>query len=394
MKRKAILFMFLVLSVFLLTGCMNDQDNYYEPDEYIEEDTEPDKPEPVISDAELDGGDVIHSAAIPELENRKIIYIASLMMNAPDPETIYNNVINNLDTYTAYIESANITSNKYVVKIRVLSENFTDFVEEIKTTGDVVSFTKTSDDVTNSYSTFEARKLALETQHTRILELISEAVDLADILILENERFDIETELNEIGASLANYDSLVDFSTINLTINKTTNEVIVLPRTTEPTATVLEVTKNTVELRVYNPSDSQVKIYVDLLQNGEFVRQYEADTYSDSIATFKIDELTSFKDYSFKIISVASDHRESLILTKYVTTEKTFLNKVTNTFDVSFDSLVKIFELTSLAIVAISPYALTIVIIYIPARLIHKKIRKVFPKPRRIRIIESKDNNE
>ncbi len=312
MKRSLLILIFTLLFVFTLVGCSNmDSEMAGSFDDYEEVNTDPVAPPADIVEANLAGGDVVQDADIPALLNRKIIYEASLTMEDPDPETIYNDVIDNLVTYDAYVESANITSTIYTIKIRVLSVNFTDFVDEIKTSGDLLSYTKTSEDVTNAYSTFEARKLALETQHTRILELIAVAVDLDDILTLEDARFEIEAELNEIGDTLANFDSLVDYSTINLQINKTVETEVILPRTDNPSISINEVNKNSAEIEVFNRADDPVTIYVDLLQNGEFVRQYEQDAWGDSKAIFKIGELDSNKEYTFKVTAISSDHRES-----------------------------------------------------------------------------------
>jgi hypothetical protein len=400
MKRKISLFVMIFVLGLLLTGCGSaDKSDVYYGDEYSEQDSTPQAPDYTNAEgsdgsegSSSEGGDVIQSAAIPALENRKIIYTARLKMNAEDPSDIYNEVIDNLDTYSAYVESADITSTRYIVSIRVLSENFTDFVEEIKTTGEVVSFSKTSEDVTNSYSTFEARKLALETQHARILELIEVAVDLEDILTLEDARFEIETELNQIGSSLANYDSLIDFSTIILTINKVIEAEIVLPKTSSPIVKVLEVTKNTIDLEVYNSSEESSNIYVDLLINGEFIRQYEETTYGESTVVFEIDDLKSFKEYTFKVTSITADHRESNVVSRYATTEKTFFNEVGNIFIISFNSIVSIVTFLSFAIVAILPYAIVGVILFFPVRYLHKKFRMKYPK--KVRIVKKEDKDK
>jgi hypothetical protein len=408
MKRKISLFVLVFVLGLLLTGCGSSDkaadyygDEYY-GDEYSSVDGEDGSANaPDISDTDgtdvpgessTEGGDVIQSAAIPALVDRKIIYTARLKMNSETPSDIYNSVIDSLDTYSAYVESADITTTRYIVYIRVLSENFTEFVEEIKTTGEVVSFSKTSEDVTNSYSTFEARKLALETQHTRILELIEEAVNLEDILTLEDARFEIETELNQIGSSLANYDSLVDFSTVILTINKVTEEEVVLPKSSSPIVKVLEVTKDTIDLEVHNSSEQSANIYVDLLLNGEFIRQYEETTYGDSTVVFEIDDLKSFKEYTFKVTSITADHRESNVVSRYTTTEKTFINEVANIFIISFNSLVSIVTFLSLAVVAILPYAIVGVALFFPVRILYKKFRIKFSKKERI--IEKQDDEK
>lgn len=376
MKRKVLVLIVLLTSGILLSGCsMKEEAQYYEGegDEYSKVDTSPQEPAPEIDEPDINGGDVVLSADIPALENRKIIYTSSLVMEDPEPSEVYSDVVALLDTYSAYIESANITSERYIVKIRVLSANFTDFVEEIKTSGDLLSFTKSSQDVTNAYSTFEARKLALETQHTRILELLAEAVDLNTILILEDARFEIETELNQVGNSLANYDSLVDFSTINLTIRKTNEQVVILPRTEEPGVMLEEKGIDYINLEVRNYQDYPVVIQVDLLINGEFQQQYEKEAYADSTAVFSIAELDSNKEYTFKVTALASEHTLSQTVTRKIKTEPTFFNNIGNTFVSSFNLLVTFFEYSGYVVTALLPFTVVGVVVFFPVRYLIKK---------------------
>jgi len=387
MNIKKLLLGILLLLTFSLAGCSANSESIepgdYYGDDYSETDSDPTPPAQEIEDTVLEGGDVIQAADIPALLNRKIIYTASLGMSSLTPATVYNDVISSLDTYGAYIEAETITASKYIVKIRVLSVNFTDFIDDIKQTGEVVSYSKTSEDITNAYSTFESRKLALETQQARILELIEVAVDLTDILTLEEARVNIETELNQIGDSLANFDSLVDFSTINLTIYETTEQVVVLPQTSRPSAYVVTTTKKTSELEVINQSDVAAIIYIDLLQNGEFVRQYEGEAFPDGKAIFEISNLKSNTEYSFRITAISADQRESSIITKSILTESTFFNKVGNIFVGSFNVLVAIFEFMGLAIVAIAPFAVAFAIVYIPSRILYKKYFRQYFKTRK-----------
>jgi hypothetical protein len=377
----------LVLSlIILISGCGSSEDadplDYY-GDDYSNEDTDPEPPAPDDGDVVLEGGEVIQSGDLPALLNRKIIYTASLGISTESPEEVYQEVLASVGTYQAYIESESITSNKYVVKIRVLSEQFTDFVEEIKQSGDLINYEKTSQDVTNQYSTFEARRLALETQQERIIELIASAEDLSDLLTLEEARVEIEAELNEIGEALASYDSLIDYSTVNLTINRATEQEIILPQTERPAVQVLSITKTTAELEVTNRNDAPAIIYVDLLENGEFLRQYEGQAFPDGSAIFEIDALESNTEYSFKITTISADYRESSPVTKTLTTESTFFNKVGNIFRASFALLVMIFEFFGLAFVAILPFALVIGLIAVPSRILYVKYGKERLKERK-----------
>jgi len=386
MKTRKILL--LLLFILFLSSCgaadMAEPAGDY-GDDYNDVDTDPEPPAPVIDDAELDGGDVVHSSEVPALEDRKIIYTADLTMNAPEPEEVYNDVSDILDTYSAYVESANITSNRYIIKLRVLTENFTDFIEEIKTSGDMVSFTKTSEDVTNAYSTFEIRYAALQARHDRILALIADASNLQVILDLEEERYEIEVELNQIGQSLGSIDSLIDFSTVNLTINKTVEEEVILPKTETPYVSVSETTKHTTRVEVSNNNDNSVNIYLDLLVNGEFVRQYEGEAFEDGTAVFELGDLKSNTEYQLRVSTIAADHRESNVVRKDFLTESTFFNKVGNVFVGSFEVLTLILEYAGLALVAVAPFAIVGAIVYVPSKIVYTKYLQTSLSARKIR---------
>ncbi len=378
---KKLLILVMITLGIVLGGCSaKEADMSYEENPQVKfSDTETDlkDPDPVVEDAENQGGDATETnpSPAPELENRKIIYNADLHISVSNPTMAFNNVLTVLGDYTGYIEEAEISKIRYNLTIRVLSSEFDDFVEDLKTEGELVSYSKTSEDVTNAYSTYEAKIEALETRHARILELISEAIDLDTILLLEEERYEIESELNYYGLKLANYDSLVDYSTITLLITEAKEEIIVLPRTDQPYVTFPEITKNTITMEIYNQSDQNVTLHVDVFLNGEFVTEYEENTFSDSRTIVTFDELKSNKEYTFKVTALADDHRVSLQETFRRETEKTYGNKTTNTFVDSVNVLVMIFEFLGLAITGLLPFVITGGVIIIPVRILIKKYK-------------------
>ena len=361
----------------LLTGCANMADEYdpawQDEDPYTDENTDLKSPDPVTEDPVEQGGTVTSDSDAPALPNRKIIYEAAMHMAVLDPDQVYDDVMDTIGTYTAYVEGADITTSRYILTIRVLSSEFDALVEDLKTTGELVSFSKSREDITNTYSTFEARYDALEARHTRIVELINNATDLQMILDLEEERYEIESQLNAIGNTLSNYDSLVDYSTISLRIDEAVEEIVVLPRTEAPNVHVDEVTKNTITLEIFNHSDENVTLNVDLYQNGEFIEQYEESTFADSKVIVTFDGLKSNKEYTIKVTAFAAEHRVSLEETVYRTTEATYGNRTGDTFIASWNLLVLMFEGLGLIITALVPFAITGVILFIPARILYKK---------------------
>jgi hypothetical protein len=375
------LFVLLLGVGLLLSGCasgeMDYEPAYYEGEgEYQDENTDLDDPDPIVNEPQEEGGNVEVDSAAPELENRKIIYTADLAIKVENPVQTYNTLLETIGAYTAYVETAGITTDRYELTIRVLSSEFDDFVEEITTSGEIVSYSKTSEDVTNAYSTFEARLSALETRHDRLLELIADATDLDTILQLEEERYEVEADLNAIGNILANYDSLVDYSTVTVLITKAVEEVVVLPRTTTPTISVEDVTKDSITVHVYNRSESNATIQIDVYQNGEFITQFEESTYAESMIETTFENLKSNKEYTFKVTAVAASERVSLEAVRETSTDPTYTNRVGEVFLGSLDLLGMIFEFTGLMITSIVPFAVTGGILYVPIHFWRKKRKR------------------
>jgi hypothetical protein len=379
---KKIALGFVVVLIFILSGCaMSDDVSDYKLNEEIYGNSGNDGTptvDPTIFDEDASGGNIADFSDNPVLANRKIIYIANLAILADDLDDVYDGIVGKLVVYSAYIEEEEITENRYELTIRVLSVNMMDFVNDIKDRGELVSYSKTSEDITNSYSTFEARKAALETQHARILELIEIAVDLNDILTLEAERVELETELNEIGLQLATFDSLVDYSTINLIMVKTEDVIELLPRTDKPYLSVEEYDTNSISVKVFNTSESTATVYLLVKDNGVLVETFEQSAYGISYLEFTLEDLDPDTSYSFEIYAEEDDHSVSLTNLSTITTNKTFFIKVADVFVISFNALVSIASFLGLAVTAIAPFAVVGGILYFPTRYLY--IKKVKPK--------------
>ena len=370
-----------ILSALFLSGCSAES----EPNYVLNEETYKYQENEAGNDTSVDdvnndssGGEIADFADNPVLANRKIIYVANMRILAEDPNDIYDLIISKLVIYDAYIEQEEITETRYEIKIRVLSINMMGFVNEIKDNGELVSYSKTSQDITNSYSTFEARKLALETQHARILELIEIAIDLDDILILEAERIELEAELNQIGLKLANYDSLVDYSTINLVMVKSEDIIELLPRSEKPYLSVIDYDTNSISVKVFNRSENTTTLALVIKDNGVVVETFEQEAYGISYIEFEIEDLNPDTSYTFEIYSQEDDHSVSLSNLSTITTNRTYLIKVADVFVVSFTALSSIVSFLGLTVIAIAPFTVVGGVLYFPLKAIY--LKKIKPK--------------
>jgi hypothetical protein len=365
--------------LFVLSGCAMGEAQYdlEDGDPYNDVTTNGENETPDYNFEPTPGGtEVLSNPDIPALENRKIVYEATLVMISDDLDNIKNRVNQLLTTYEAYIDTSDITKLKYEVTVRVPSADFENFISDIEAEGEIVSLSQSAEDITNQYSNFEATYEALQTQQERVQLLLDAATDLDDILMLTNELADIDAEINQIAKQLQTYDNLVDYSTINLLVNKVGDFAELLDRSQTPSISVQEVGKDYMIVRVYNGGSNDGTVYLDVKHNGELLREYEESVYSQGYYEFTITDLQSGTQYLFEATTLENNHRISNRATEYETTEHTFFSRVGKTFNDSVYSLVVLFETIGIVLVAVSPYAVVITIFFFPGRVVYRRYIK------------------
>lgn len=373
---KKILFILLILPLIIFTGCSQKDAEYSEYDpEYVDDMQQvPDVPDDG-GDVNL-GGDDLATLDSPALANQKIIYRSTMSMVSSDLVTSYNTIITHMENYDSYFEGENINGDRYVLKIRVLSTELSDLIEDIKGVGDLITYSRTSENVTNRYSQFEATYDALLIQYDQVEALfIAATTESAQINYLKRLT-DINTEILEVTADLNNFDSLIDYSTIDLTITRIENINSLLTDSVNPRMSHEEVLKKEFILTVYNNSENSADIFVSVKENGKVVKTYTREAYADSNETFEVSGLKSNTQYKIEVYTLEEGHLPSDVITKIVTTDSTYFSRVGDTLMSSLDILLSIVQFIFLAFVALSPYALVAGILFVPSRIIYKKFYK------------------
>lgn len=105
--------------------------------------------------------------------------------------------------------------------VRVPAANFDKFLEGLRGTGgSIVSISTQCDNITKQYNSNDIKIEALETQHSRLLELMTTAGSLEDIIKLESRISEIEMELAELYNYKNSMDADVAYSTIRVQISE------------------------------------------------------------------------------------------------------------------------------------------------------------------------------
>ena len=104
--------------------------------------------------------------------------------------------------------------------IRIPAEKLNEFVDKVTAESNIISSNETSDDVTLRYVAIQSRISALETEQTRLLELLAKAETTKDLLEIEERLTEVRTELEDITSKLRVMDNQVNYGTVTLTVSE------------------------------------------------------------------------------------------------------------------------------------------------------------------------------
>lgn len=174
------------------------------------------------------------SVALPE--NQKMVRKVWLEAETEELDSLLASVEQRIGQLGGYIEKQNTYNgsaysshrSRYAeLTVRIPAENLDSFVTDVTESSNIISKEQTAENITLSYVATESRMKALETEQTRLLELLAKAETMEDILKIESKLTDIRTELEEVTSRLRVYDNMVDYGTIYLTIREVRQYTVV-----------------------------------------------------------------------------------------------------------------------------------------------------------------------
>ena len=237
------------ISMIILSGCgttkqsesLTSQDMAYEEEIYKNNDVT----NSVIYEKDYDTGENDKTAAI-EI-NRKLIKRVSLDVETNMFDELMNNLETKITSLGGYIESSNTWNGSSYYQstaarnsnltVRIPKDKLDSFVEEIGNQSNIISKEERVEDVTLQYVDMESHKSALLVEQERLLELMSQAESIDDIITIESRLSDVRYQLESMESQLRTYDNLIDYATISISISE------VVRFTPQPTQTTWEKIK-------------------------------------------------------------------------------------------------------------------------------------------------------
>ena len=159
---------------------------------------------------------------------QKIIWTVDVEVETLEFDSFLSNLEQEVQRFGGYLESSSVsgssiqyTSNRYgTVTVRIPSAQLDAFLDQVGKIGTVTYTNKSSEDITLDYVDVESRIGALEVEQERLLALLESAQDLESVIQLESRLSEVRYQLENYRSTQNRYDSLIDYSTVSLSIQE------------------------------------------------------------------------------------------------------------------------------------------------------------------------------
>lgn len=184
---------------------------------------------------DLAGGSAVGNSSSPAAQaaaagaSQKIIERLSYQMETQKFDESVSSIQKLCTDLGGYVQDSNVDGSALGEKGTLRSANFTLRIPQEKL-GDlksragqiatVLKFTSSSENVSDKYYDTEARLKSLRTQQERLLALLQKSGSLSDIVTLEKALADVNYEIEQLTGTLRQYNSLVSYSTVSVTISE------------------------------------------------------------------------------------------------------------------------------------------------------------------------------
>ena len=230
MKKYLSLLLSLALLAALLTGCGSAGKSAASYDSGMAEYAMSDE----AAMAPAEGAAMKNSAAdtgstqLPQ--NRKWIVTVNLTAETDDLDALRSALDEKIAALNGYVEDQSVYNGSIYdsgrryrsanLTVRIPADSIDAFLQDVGGLANIVRQNKSIEDVTLSYVATESRLKALETEEARLLELLSQAENMTDLLEIEARLSEVRSELENYASQKRLYDNQIDYATIYIAIEE------------------------------------------------------------------------------------------------------------------------------------------------------------------------------
>lgn len=173
-----------------------------------------------------DGAGGSHAGEISGQVQEKLIKRVNMEVETQEFDALVSGLRSEVEVLGGYVESFSV--NDYYggvnrdaqMTARVPSAGLDGFLESVEGQSNVVYRNETVEDVTLQYVDLDTHKKALLTEQERLLELLSKAEEVADIIEIESRLSDVRYQIESLESQLRVIDNQVTYSTVYLSVRE------------------------------------------------------------------------------------------------------------------------------------------------------------------------------
>lgn len=238
MRKKMRLLASLLMISLLAAGC-GSSDKFMATESAMATEDYAVEEEKAFDETPAESGAVNADISTVAGSNRKLIRTVDLQIQTKEFDTVLTSVQERVQELGGYVEQSSIDSgstyyssyNRYsYLTVRIPSDKLDGFLENVKETANVTNISESTEDITLRYVDAESRKIALETEQSRLLTLLEKAETVEDIITIESRLSEVRYQLESYTSQLRTFDNQVDYSTVHINIHEVDRETKVEPK--------------------------------------------------------------------------------------------------------------------------------------------------------------------
>lgn len=157
-------------------------------------------------------------------ENAKLIYTADISLQTTefdDATAALSRLVTEMGGYFESSSVNNYSSYRYGgYTVRVPAKNFDAFCSQVGQLCQMTYINRSAQDVSEAYYDTESRLKTQQTKLERLQELLAKAETMEDIITIESAISETELNIEWLTGDLRHYDSLVGYSTVNISLDE------------------------------------------------------------------------------------------------------------------------------------------------------------------------------
>jgi uncharacterized protein DUF4349/PKD domain-containing protein len=150
-----------------------------------------------------------------------IEFSTDLAITAPQPNITASAISALAYSVGGYVAYQSTYSTAAYVVIRVPATDYQNTLNQVMKLGVFVSETSNSNDVSVQYTDLNATLASLRTEQSALLKLLNQTASINSTLAVESQLQQVDSQINSVESELLQTKTLVDYSTINVTVTQT-----------------------------------------------------------------------------------------------------------------------------------------------------------------------------